>query len=434
MSIPSRLLEENQSNQRNETEMKSAFRLSVADVLARRDSFIKRPGALKIGFEMEASVIFPDGRPVPEAVRNSIKNEVPHADPELGAQQIEWRTDPITITESNGLSELITQAVERDTEMATAAAHHGAHILRVGTQPFIPFPEIVRTDKEKYRKVPDFHNEHRFRKDTKVGRAEQVNMNDAAVVALLNSLQCNLEASSLEDAVDLTNRSLMIGPLVVAFSGNARFLEGRDTGFNDIRATAWEVSHDTRTEEERKRNKGLRIGLPEDYFLNIEDYFSRVGSHPFILHSPENALRIGIGLFWQDTRIKIIEDSAVVEFRPVSIQPTVQEDIAVMLFYLGRLQWSQMTGEELQPIDVVREQRAVAMQIGIQPFLETLPFELQRASDALIAKGMKKEELQPFFNILQQRIQNGKAPSDILAERVRHAGGVITINNLLQNE
>ena len=425
--------EEAQLNEQHALEMHTAFRASVKDVLDGRDRFIKPSGRLKIGFEMEASVIFPDGNPVPEKVRNAIIGEVPHADPELGAQQIEWRTDPIDIVTQTGLSELITQAVARDAEMSTVAERNGSHILRTGTQPFISFPDIQRTDKEKYQTVPNFHNEHRIRKDTQVGIMEQVDMNDAAVVALLNSLQCNLEASSLEDAVELTNRSLMVGPLAVALSGNARFLEGKDTGFNDIRATAWEVSHDTRTEEERKRNKGLRIGLPEDYFTDIEDYFARVESHPFILHNPSHALAVGIGLFWQDTRIKIIGDSAVVEFRPVSIQPSVQEDIAVMLFYLGRLQWSQMTKETLPPIDVVREQRALAMQVGIQPFLEVFPTELQRSIDALVAKGLQREELQPFFDILHQRVQRGKTPSDKLAERVQKEGH-LSINALLQIE
>lgn len=431
--FPMSLVEDAQLNEQHALEMHTAFRSSVKDILASCNRFLKPEGRLKIGFEMEASVIFPDGKPVPESVRNAIIGEVPHADPELGAQQIEWRTEPINIAESTGLSELVTQAVTRDSEMTNGALHQGSVILRSGTQPFIPFPEIQRTDKEKYQLVPNFHNEHRIRKDTQVGIAEQVDMNDAAVVALLNSLQCNLEASSLEDAIDLTNRSLMIGPLAVAISGNARFLEGRDTGFNDIRATAWEVSHDTRTEEERKKNKGLRIGLPEDYFVNIEDYFSRVESHPFILHNPSHALAVGIGLFWQDTRIKIIGDSAVVEFRPVSIQPTVQEDIAVMLFYLGRLQWSQMTREELPSIDEVREQRALAMQAGIQPFLEVLPIELQRSIDALVAKGLKKEELQPFFDILHQRVRTGKTPSDRLAERVQKSRE-LSINTLLQIE
>lgn len=425
---------ENVQTEQRESVMKAAFQSSVSELLTHREQFNKPPGALRIGFEMEASVLLSDGSPATEVVRNNIIEQVPHADPELGAQQIEWRTDPINIAETGGLAQLVNQAVQRDEDMKIAATQNGAQILRMGTQPLIQLSEIKRTNKEKYRKVPDFHDKHRKRTDTQIGVVEQVDVASAGVVALLNSLQCNLEASSLEDAVDLTNRSLMIGPMVVALSGNARFMEGKDTGFNDVRATAWEVSHDTRNGGERKRNKGLRIGLPEDYFQNIEDYFQRVGSHPFILDDPNNALRIGIGLFWQDTRIKIINNSAVVEFRPVSIQPSVEEDIAVMLFYLGRLQWSQMTREELAPIDTVREQRALAMQVGIQPFVETLPIELQRSFAALVAKGMKAEEMQPFFGILQQRIQNGKTPSDELAERVQNSGGVISVDTLLQNK
>lgn len=425
---------ENVQGEQRESVMKSAFQSSIADLLSHREQFNKPPGALKIGFEMEASVLLSDGSPATELVRNNIIERVPHADPELGAQQIEWRTDPINIVETGGLQQLVHQAVSRDEDMRRAASQNDAQILRMGTQPLIPLSEITRTNKEKYRKVPDFHDKHRKRTDTQIGSVEQVDVANAAVVALLNSLQCNLEASSLEDAVDLTNRSLMIGPMVVALSGNARFMEGKDTGFNDVRATAWEVSHDTRNGGERKRNKGLRIRLPEDYFQNIEDYFQRVGSHPFILDDPNNALRIGIGLFWQDTRIKIINNSAVVEFRPVSIQPSVQEDIAVMFFYLGRLQWSQMTNEELISIDNVREQRALAMQVGIQPFIDILPRELQRSFDALVSKGMKTEEMQPFFELLQQRIQKGKTPSDELAELVHNSGGIITVDTLLQNK
>lgn len=401
-----------------ENAMKSAFKLDVGRVLTNKDRFQKKPGQIKIGFEMEAALVDHSGIPVCEAVRDSIKDSVPGADPELGASQIEWRTDPIQLEQDGGLQMLVAQARERDVQMRNAAQMHDAVLLRTGTQPLVALNQIERTNKPKYKKVPDFHDRHRTRKDTKIGFWEDAVEVKADVVALLNSLQCNLEAENLEDAVDLTNRSLMIGPLVVALSGNARFLEGKDTTFNDVRTTAWEISHDTRTDEERQAGKGLRIGLPVDYFANIEDYFDRVGSHPFILDDVDNALRIGIGLFWQDTRIKIIEDSAVVEFRPVSIQPTVEEDIAVMLFYLGRLQWSKQTQEQLQPIEEVREMRSLAMQVGILAFAEGLPIELARSQEALETFGLKKAELEPFFSLLHKRVKDKKTPADVFAEKV----------------
>jgi hypothetical protein len=404
--------------------MKTAFAVEVAKILMHKDRFTKAPGRMKIGFEMEASLIDEIGQPVTEQVRDAIRETVPSADPELGAAQIEWRTDPIELNADGGLRQLVDQAVSRDAQMRDAAASHGAKVLRLGTQPLIAVSEVERTNKQKYKEVPDFHNRKRTRTNTAIGpNNERVDLNDASVVALLNSLQCNLEAESLEDAVDLTNRSLMIGPLMVALSGNARFLEGKDTTFNDVRATAWETSHDTRTEAERHAGKGLRIGLPVDYFSDMKDYFKRVGSHPFILNDAKNALRIGIGLFWQDTRIKIIGDSAVVEFRPVSIQPSVQEDIAVMLFYLGRLEWSKMTNEKLMPIEEVRERRAMAMMIGISPFLNELPDELEKAFATLEHRGLAHDELLPFFDILKQRVIDGQTPADVFAGRVHSFRG-----------
>ncbi len=416
-------LQEMENTPLQESAMKSAFKHEVSDILGNKDRFRKVPGQVKIGFEMEAALVDHAGIPVPEAVRDSIKDGVPGADPELGASQIEWRTDPIQLEQNGGLQMLIAQATERDAQMRASAAMHDAVLLRTGTQPLIALNQIQRTNKPKYKKVPDFHDRHRSRMDTKIGFWEDAVEVHADVVALLNSLQCNLEAENLDDAVDLTNRSLMIGPLVVALSGNARFLEGKDTTFNDVRTTAWEISHDTRTDEERKAGKGLRIGLPVDYFADIQDYFERVGSHPFILDDVNNALRIGIGLFWQDTRIKIIGDSAVVEFRPVSIQPTVEEDIAVMLFYLGRLQWSKQTQEQLLPIDEVRQMRSLAMQVGILPFAGGLPQELARAEEALENLGMKREELDPFFAILNQRVQDKKTPADVFATQVHSFQG-----------
>jgi len=59
---------------------------------------------------------------------------------------------------------------------------------------------------------------------------------------------------------------------------------------------------------------------------------------------------------------------------------------------------------------------------------------LQRAQDALSASGMSGEELKPFFDILDQRVRNGKTPSDIFSEKVKRNSGVISVNTLLQNE
>jgi len=401
----------------NETIMKEAFNRSAQNILVNEPHFYKPPGLL-VGLEMETSVIDHCGQAVGQPLRDRIVDILPYVSCELGASQLEWRTDPIMVAGEDGLEKLILQARQRDVEVHNAVRLYDGWVLRSGTNPFVNADEIVRTDKPKYRMVPDFHNQNRQRQDTDISRnGHIVSVGDAAVVSLLNSLQCNCQATDFADAVDKANRSLMIGPMTVALSANAGLLYGKDTGLADLRMLAWERSHDTRNTREIAVNKALRVGLPDRYLTDLEDYFDRIAEHPFILFDPDHALQIGIGLFWQDTRIKFIGNAVVVEFRPTSIQPTVEEDLAVMMFYLGRLQWSQDYREELTPIDTVRKQRNLAMNEGITPFLKILPDEIMKAKIALIEAGVNQVELEKLFRILWNRIDTGLTPVDITRQK-----------------
>ena len=170
------------------------------------------------------------------------------------------------------------------------------------------------------------------------------------------------------------------------------------------------------------------------YYLDLRDYLQRVSCYPFILYDPEHAFQIGIGLNWRDARIKFIEDSIVVEFRPVSTQPTVRENIAIMLFYLGRLHWSIQNNEPLLDLKLVEQNRNQAMYFGLNSRLWTyrgrrieilpaevaLDLELKRATDGLMSFGFSKEEIDYYFEILRVRLSEKETPSDKLARRFYH--------------
>ena len=197
-------------------------------------------------------------------------------------------------------------------------------LLRDGANPFLPSIGTPRTDKPKYHLVPDFYNHHRnSQRDTLIGLGRhRVDIGDAAVVSLFQSFQVNLEAKSLEDACDKMNRSMAIVPYLLAFSGNARYLNCRDiqiqdtrmmsweishdprsfcdTGFQDLRIISWEKSFDVRPEKTEDWQNELRVGLPGRYFKDLADYLWRAGMFPFILHNPEAALAISIGMTWLD--------------------------------------------------------------------------------------------------------------------------------------
>lgn len=420
---------------RRETEMRKAFH-EVADEILRNESrFVKPEGNLKVGLEVEYSVVTNKVLQAPESARDQIIEEnKTFTDVELGAAQLELRTIPMIINQV-GFQGLEEELQSKENQVQVSARRSGLFLLKVGTNPFIDIKDIVRTNRPKYVLVPNYHNDNkRYGLNTVIGNVERVDVRDAAVVALSNSVQCNLETCSFTDAVDKANRSFMIGPIALALGANARFLEQKDTGLADTRMLAWEISHDTRTALGTEEGQVTRVGLPGLYYQDLRDYFQRITVYPFILHNPKTAFQIGIGLNWRDTRIKFIENSIVIEFRPVSTQFTTRENVAMMLFYLGRLQWSCLHKEPLMNLKAVNQNREQAMWYGINSMLWArkdrklvlLPasvavrIELERAVEGLKVSGFTKREIDNYFDLLRERICRKQTPSDKLAERVHH--------------
>jgi hypothetical protein len=141
---------------------------------------------------------------------------------------------------------------------------------------------------------------------------------------------------------------------------------------------------------------------------------------PIALNHP---FEVGNGIFWRDARLKFFRDKKTIgiEFRPVAIQPTLHEDISMMLFYIGRLLWSQHVDEPLLPMTYVWENKESAMSLGMRaklhtyldskivllPASESLAVELLRAEQGLALLGSTPEKSSRFINTLRERIQTG---------------------------
>lgn len=412
----------------NEKEMSSAFTRSTEDILANQERFIKRDNSVMCGLEIEYGLINKEGEPALESERDFIRENTDFTDMELGAAQIEMRTEPVDLQQGSHI--LLDQVIERESRIIQLADQKGLSVVKSGTNPFVEVKKIKRSSAPKYKIVPDFHNTNRRKDlDTIIGKEEKVDIGDAAIIGLTNSVQLNIEAKNFTDSIDILNRSFGIGPMVVSAFSNARFLELKDTKIEDLRMIGWERSHDTRTKEDLVEGRVTRIGLPEKYYSNLEEYFTSIGEYPFILNAPQNALQVGLGLNWKDTRIKVIEDSLVVEFRPVSTQSTAEESFAAMMFYLGRLLWSQINKESLLPIELVKQNREEAMNYGLKAKLwtllegryekisarEALMLEVNRASEGLEKRGLYDETMEDIYEILYRKIV-GLDTGDIIAK------------------
>jgi gamma-glutamylcysteine synthetase len=430
-------------HQKND-EMFNAFVDQYKKILAAVKSgcFDKSHDKLLCGLEIEYGLIESSTlMATTEQKRDFIIKDNDKLDVELGASQIEQRTAPCDIKGTP--IQLLNQVVENDVYIQKMAYNLGLSIVKSGTNPFVSVDAIIRTSKEKYEQVPNYHNKRRREKtQLEFGKTEVIKNFDASIIGITNSVQANIEAQNEVDAIDKLNRSLMIGPMAPAFFSNSNIYEGKDTGFHDARMILWEMSHDIRTDDEIKAGEVTGVGLPKTYYNDLDDYFNRLARKPFILYNPDNALQIGIGINWQDARIKIIKNSLVVEFRPASTQPTAKDNYAAMMFYVGRLLWSQDNHEPLLDIARVKENRDQAMFAGRDAMLFTwdnekhsfnrlsahtaADIELMRALEGLSRHiDLDEDTSQMIKDVLQKENQSSiiaRSRSAFLQNKIRKDG------------
>ena len=426
-----------------EQAMRESFEQQVEEILDSAEKY-EAESTWKIGLETEYGLVDESLTPVNHETRDQLIEDLEFADVEVGGSQVELRTEPL---EPGTLSELEDVLERNESELVKEASKQGLNLVRSGTNPFIDTDNIPISSEEKYQQVPSFYEEARHSQVHEIfGGKDSIDPRNSDLAALINSTQVNVQAEGLEDAVEKANLTYMISPFLSAISGNARFLEGKNLGFSDVRMPLWEKSHDIRNPDSLEEE--MDVGKLDSYFLaesedetNIENYFRRVKEQPFILNDEEKqeaAREIGIGTYWKDSRIKFNhgpeEDrfQAVVESRIVSTQPSIAEEIAMHGFYLGRLAYAQNIGdieedesdtEELMDIEQVNRNRHSAMYNGLDTKLYDTDGELRQAVEVMeeelekAEKGLDYIDLNDsgYLDILYERLEEG-TPSDQMAE------------------
>jgi hypothetical protein len=320
------------------------------------------------GVETETSCLGSLGHPFTQEMRDTLVDARQHRDKELGATQIELQSLPVDIGSPTGFGTLWENMVFDDTSLNEDLSSLGAVAVRLGADPIIPIDEAMRSKGiPRYHIVPDFHA--RFRQTSYGGIWDL----PPYVVGALSSVQFNLDCFTIEEAVDLLNRSFVTSAYVLALAANARYLDGADTGYADVRNILWERTHEIRTEPERNEGLGGRIGLPTGFYGSLYDYFCDVHDQPTILPAEifegENSaepFNIATRLLWRDARLKFLPTGTsarkiVLEFRPMSVQPTVCGDYAMVLFGLGHMFGSRIGHVPLPAFSNIRANREFAM-------------------------------------------------------------------------
>ncbi len=420
--------------------MRAGFTRSADEVLNNADAYQKTTNQLFVGLEIELPLVDQALRPAPQQVRDAIVHRHAHcASVELGSHQLELTNNPALDILSVGIAALEKDFELRLSQVRIDLAQHNLRTLRLGCFPFSPVQSLPFTQGHaKYERCPRWHQQHQQTSRRLLWPPSlQAEVSNPYVVSLMNAVHISVDAGSFSDAIDKLNRSLMISPLAIALGANAPYINCLDTGFADVRFAAWEYSHDTRNTAERAAGRLTRIGLPQRYYSSVAEYFQRIMSYPFILNdstSLEHPFEVGNGTYWRDARLKFFRDkhTIAVEFRPIALQPTLHEDIALAAFYLGRLTWSQAVAEPLLSMEKVRWNKREAERNGMNCMLygqpennvvcikgtSILQKELQRSAEGLQHLGASTADARMLLEPLYVHLDQG-CPAEQLIRRVR---------------
>lgn len=413
-----------------EQAMRDSFITTAETVATEKEAYCKEKDApILAGLELEFALVDQECNLAPESVRNTLTQQLgSKASIELAAHQIEIITTKPKDIRGNGWLSLFDELKQHETQMLSLLQVLHSGFVRIGCFPLSDIADVTPTSGyPRYIRSPLWHQlRQRDNADNYLGTRELVSCQNPYVVGLMNAVQITLDASSFSDAIDKINRALMISPIAVALSANARFLECKDTGLADLRMKAWSISHDVRTNNECANGYASRVGLPNSYYSNVHDYWNRVLQWPFILNEPgitEKAFEIGHGLCWRDARLKWFRDKKVigVEFRPVSLQPTLYDDLCIMAFAVGRILWSQQTQEHLLPMQYVIRNKNNAERFGMTAELlhwnhnghltqsnvsEIAEEELTKSAYGLRTIGVAEDTIKILACPIERRIRN----------------------------
>lgn len=436
-------MDECEENIACEQRMREGFATTAASILADALRYEKTGDTLFAGLEIELPLITQAFELSPQDGRDALIEQHPkHASAELGAHQIEIINEPPVDLLRCGFRALQDQITTTMDTVLNEARKQSLRAVRIGCYPLTEANDIKYTkggDRyKKYERCPQWHTANR-RRDTnaELGRTEVINADNAYIVALMNSVQITVDAQNFSDAVDKLNRSLMISPYAMAIGANARYMSCRDTGICDVRFDAWEISHDVRSPAEAAAGRLTRVGLPQCYYRSVEDYFGRIQTYPFILNDPismAHPFEVGIGLYWRDARLKFFQEKGTiaVEFRPVALQPSLDEDVVMMFFFIGRLTWSQHNQEPLLPMNKVRANKEQATAYGLNsqlwrqnrmsveqaPGRRVMADEINRAAEGLNLLGASPDVVDGTLQVLEQRLNRG-SPAEQFAAAVQ---------------
>ena len=352
-----------------------------------------------VGIEIEGCLLNDKGCPVDASalIEESLNTKYP-LDYEYGKCQFEFKTGPVSFYELSKLNDITQDFMEAlDDRVTKAYPNQNVIPVFLGANPSPIFSdETIITNKPRYKKIsewqstfPDAQMDGQIFKSNLIGTAIQ-------------GFHFHLQGKNADYTVYMFNHILNLIPSSILLGANSRLIAGRIYSIYEPRLFLFDQA------------EGQNSGFPaiSKYLDNLEEYVDYVASRQPVLASNYYELEKERH---DDVRIRISDESYRVETRILSVQPTAQELISLVEFFIGYLHHSISEQRPIRPLSDIREERTSVIRSGFNAqgvfdFTESIRLELDFAKKGLLDLNSNPE----FLDILYRRLEKKVSPGEVV--------------------
>ena len=352
-----------------------------------------------VGIEIEGCLLNDKGRPIDASalIEKSLNTKYP-LDYEYGKCQFEFKTYPLSFYELSKINE-ITQDFIEGLENLVRRAYPNQNIIPVflGGNPSPIFTdETIITNKPRYKKISDWQST--FPDAQMDGQTFKSNLIGTAI----QGFHFHLQGKNADYTAHMFNHILNLIPSSILLGANSRLIAGRIYSMYEPRVFLFDQA------------EGQNSGFPaiSKYLDSLDEYVDYVASRQPVLASNYYELEKERH---DDVRIRITDESYRVETRILSVQPTAQELICMIEFFIGYLHHTISEQRPLRPLSDIREERMSVIRSGFNAqgvfdFTQSIRLELDFAKKGLYDLNINPE----FLDILYRRLESKTSVGELV--------------------
>ena len=352
-----------------------------------------------VGIELEGCLLNDKGRPIDASalIEKSLNTKYP-LDYEYGKCQFEFKTYPLSFYELSKINE-ITQDFMEGLEYLVRRAYPNQNVIPVfsGGNPSPIFTdETIITNKPRYKKISDWQST--FPDAQMDGQTFKSNLIGTAI----QGFHFHLQGKNADYTAHMFNHILNLIPSSILLGANSRLIAGRIYSIYEPRVFLFDQA------------EGQNSGFPaiSKYLDSLDEYVDYVASRQPVLASNYYELEKERH---DDVRIRITDESYRVETRILSVQPTAQELICMIEFFIGYLHHTISEQRPLRPLSDIREERMSVIRSGFNAqgvfdFTQSIRLELDFAKKGLYDLNINQE----FLDILYRRLESKTSVGELV--------------------